>query len=66
LLGGVCLRAPLLPTVRLSAKLRQIETEAAPIRYVPELIGAGTDPEKTGRCCDPSAIAVTTAASAKR
>jgi hypothetical protein len=41
-------RAPLLPTLRLSAKLRQIGTEAAAIRYVAELIGAGTAPEKAG------------------
>ena len=50
---------------------RQIETEAAPIRYVAELIGADTDSERAIRwlialmvlCCDPLAIALTTAAS---
>jgi hypothetical protein len=30
----------------LTAKGRQIETEAAPIRYVAELIGADTDSER--------------------
>jgi hypothetical protein len=55
-----------------AAKGRQIETEAAPIRYVAELIGADTDSEKAIRllillmvlCCDPLAIALTAAASA--
>ncbi len=58
----------------LSAKERQIETEAAPIRYVAELIGANTDSERAIRwlialmvlCCDPLAIALTAAASARR
>jgi hypothetical protein len=55
------------------AKGRQIETEAAPIRYVAELIGADTNSERTIRwlialmvlCCDPLAIALTAAASAR-
>jgi hypothetical protein len=46
------------------AKGRQIETEAAPIRYVAELIGADTDGERAIRwlilmmvlCCDPLAM----------
>src|SRR3984893_14099913 len=58
----------------LGAKGRQIETEAAPIRYVAELIGADADSERAVRwlilmmvlCCDPLAIALTTAASAPR
>jgi hypothetical protein len=58
----------------LGAKGRQIETEAAPIRYVAELIGADTDSERAIRwlialmvlCCDPLAIASTAAASARR
>ena len=58
----------------LGAKGRQIETEAAPIRYVAELVGADTDSERAVRwlilmmvlCCDPLAIALTTAASAPR
>jgi hypothetical protein len=58
----------------LGAKGRQIETEAAPIRYVAELLGADTDSEKAIRwlialmvlCCDPLAIALTAAASARR
>jgi hypothetical protein len=58
----------------LSAKGRQIETEAAPIRYVAELIGSDTDSEQAIRwlialmvlCCDPLAIALTAAASARR
>jgi hypothetical protein len=56
------------------AKGRQIETEAAPIRYVAELLGIDTDSEKAIRwlialmvlCCDPLAIALTAAASARR
>jgi len=32
-----------------AAKDRQIETEAAPIRYVAELVGADTDSEKAIR-----------------
>jgi hypothetical protein len=55
-----------------AAKGRQIETEAAPIRYVAELLGTDTDSEKAIRwlialmvlCCDPLAIALTAAASA--
>src|SRR5258708_16661769 len=58
----------------LSAKGRQIETEAPPIRYVAELIGADTESERAIRwlialmvlCCDPLAIALTAAASARR
>jgi hypothetical protein len=57
-----------------AAKGKQIETEALPIRYVAELIGADTDSEKAIRwlialmvlCCDPLAIALTAAASARR
>jgi len=57
-----------------SAKARQIETNAAPIRYVAELVGANTDSERAIRwlialivlCCDPLAIALTAAASARR
>jgi hypothetical protein len=56
----------------LGAKGQQIETEAAPIRYVAELVGA--DSERAIRwlvvlmlmCCDPLAIALTAAASASR
>jgi hypothetical protein len=58
----------------ISAHGRQVETEAAPIRYVAELIGADTDSERAIRwlilmmvlCCDPLAIALTAAASAGR
>jgi len=57
----------------LGAKGRQIETEAAPVRYVAELIGADADSERAIRwlialmvlCCDPLAIALTAAASAR-
>src|SRR6266853_2866335 len=50
------------------------ETEASPIRYVAELIGADTDSARAIRwlialmvlCCDPLAIALTAAASARR
>ncbi len=44
--------------------MRQIETEAAPLRYMAELLGCGTDSERAIRrpialmvvCCDPLAI----------
>ena len=57
-----------------AAKGRQAETEAAPIRYVAELLGGGEDNERAIRwlialmvlCCDPLAIALTAAASARR
>jgi hypothetical protein len=57
-----------------AAQGRRIETEAAPIRYVAELIGADTDSERAIRwlialmvlCCDPLAIALMAAASARR
>jgi hypothetical protein len=57
-----------------AARGRRIETEAAPIRYVAELVGANTDSERAIRllialmvlCCDPLAIALTAAASAMR
>jgi hypothetical protein len=58
----------------LSARGKQIETEAAPIRYVAELLGIDTDSEKAIRwlialmvlCCDPLAISITAAASVRR
>jgi hypothetical protein len=50
-----------------------METEAAPIRFVAELVGADADSERAIRwpalmvlCCDPLAIALTAAASARR
>jgi uncharacterized membrane protein len=57
-----------------AAKGRQMETESAPIRYVAELLGVDTDSERAIRwlialivlCCDPLAIALTAAASARR
>jgi hypothetical protein len=57
-----------------AAQGSKIETEAAPIRYVAELLGLDTDGEKAIRwlialmvlCCDPLAIALTAAASARR
>jgi len=57
-----------------AAKGRQAETEAAPIRYVAELVGANMDSERAIRwlialmvlCCDPLAIALTAAASVRR
>ncbi len=56
----------------MAAKGRQIETEAAPMRYVAEFVGADADTERAIRwlialmvmCCDPLAIALTAAASA--
>src|SRR5262249_14457715 len=53
---------------------RRIETEAAPILYVAELLGIGTDSERAIRwliavmvlCCDPLAIVLTAATSARR
>jgi hypothetical protein len=58
----------------LAAQSRRIETEAAPIRYVAELVGADRDSERAIRwlialmvlTCDPLAIALTAAASARR
>jgi hypothetical protein len=58
----------------LSAQGKRIETEATPIRYVAELLGIDTDSEKAVRwlivlmvlCCDPLAIALTAATSARR
>jgi hypothetical protein len=57
----------------LGAKGRQIETESAPLLYVVELVGASADSEKAIRwlialmvlCCDPLAISLTAAASAR-
>jgi hypothetical protein len=56
----------------LTAEGRRIETEAAPIRYVAELVGVDSD-ERAIRClialmvlcCDPLAIALTAAASSR-
>jgi hypothetical protein len=74
--GSGCSAGVDLKTERASmaAKGRQIETEAAPIRYVAELVGADTDSERAIRwlialmvlCCDPLAIALMAAASARR
>jgi hypothetical protein len=58
----------------LAAQSRRIETEAAPIRYVAELVSVAADSERAIRwlialmvlCCDPLAIALTAAASARR
>jgi hypothetical protein len=58
----------------LAAQSRRIETEAGPIRYVAELIGADADSERAIRwlialmtlCCDPLALALTAAISARR
>ena len=57
-----------------AAKGRQIEIEAAPIRYIAELVGADTNSERAIRwlialmvlCCDPLAIALTAASSRGR
>jgi len=57
-----------------AANGRRIETEAAPVRYVAELLGIDTDSERAIRwlialitlCCDPLAISLTAAASARR
>jgi hypothetical protein len=56
-----------------AAKGPQADVEAAPIRYVAELVGADGDSERAIRwlialmvlCCDPLAIALTAAASAR-
>ena len=58
----------------MAAEGRRIETEAAPIRYVAEFVGADTDSERAIRWlialmvlrCDPLAIALTAAASARK
>jgi hypothetical protein len=57
-----------------AAKARQAEVEAAPIRYVAELVGADTDSERAIRwlialmvlTCDPLAIALTATVSVRR
>jgi hypothetical protein len=57
-----------------AAQGRVAETEAAPIVYVAEMLGVGTDSERAIRwlvlmmvlCCDPLAIVLTAAASAQR
>jgi hypothetical protein len=56
-----------------AAKGRQIETEAAPVRDVAELLGTDADSERAIRwlialmvlCCDPLAIVLTAAASSR-
>jgi hypothetical protein len=56
-----------------AAKGRVAESEAAPIVYVAEMLGLGTDSKRAIRwlialmvlCCDPLAIALTVAASAR-
>jgi hypothetical protein len=67
-----CLREPM---DRLRFKpARQAETRAAPIRYVAELLAADRDSERAIQwltafmvpCCDPLAIALTAAVSARR
>jgi hypothetical protein len=58
----------------LGAKGRQLETDAAPIRYVAEMIGVDADAERAIRwlivlmvlTCDPLAIALTAAVSARK
>jgi len=57
-----------------AARRRQTESEAAPIRYTAELLGIEADPEKVIRwliammlmACDPLALALTAAVSARR
>jgi hypothetical protein len=56
-----------------AAQGHRIETEAAPIVHVAEMLGIGTDSERAIRwlialmvlCCHPLAIALTAAASAR-
>jgi hypothetical protein len=58
----------------LGAKGRQLETDAVPIRYVAEMLGVDTDAERAIRwlivlmvlTCDPLAIALTAAVSARK
>jgi hypothetical protein len=62
------------PRIGSTKRLAKGSTEAAPIRYVAEFVGADTDSERAIRwlialmvlCCDPLAIALTAAASARR
>jgi hypothetical protein len=57
-----------------AAQGRKIETEAAPIKYVAELLGVDSHSERAIRllialmvlCCNPLAIALTAAASARK
>jgi uncharacterized coiled-coil protein SlyX len=72
--AGALLAALQAERASVAANGRRIETEAAPIRYVAELLGVDTDSERAIRwlialmvlCCDPLAIALTAAASARR
>jgi hypothetical protein len=58
----------------LGARGRQLETDAAPIRYAAEMLGSDTDSERAIRwlivlmvvTCDPLAIALTAAVSARK
>jgi hypothetical protein len=64
---------PFRQSAAVATKGHQMETESASIRYVAELIGADTDSERAIRwlilmmvlCCDPLAIALAAAASAR-
>jgi hypothetical protein len=59
---------------RVQARATIAESEAMPLRYTAELLGMGTDDEKAIRwlialmvlCCDPLAIALTTAVSVRQ
>jgi hypothetical protein len=67
-------RKPQAERASLAAQSRRIETEAAPIRYVAELVGADADSDRAIRwpialmvlCCDPLAITLTAATAARR
>jgi len=65
--AGAALAALKAERASVAAKGRQMETEAAPIRYVAEFVGADTWLiALMVMCCDPLAIALTAAASRRR
>jgi hypothetical protein len=71
---ALCLAALKAERASVVARTRQAEIATTPIRYVAELINTGGDDERAIRwlialmvsCCDPLAIALTAAASARR
>jgi hypothetical protein len=72
--AGLALASLKAERASVAAKGWHIETEAAPIRYIAELVGADADSKRAiqwlialmALCCDPLAIALTAAAAAQR
>jgi hypothetical protein len=70
----VHLADPKVEKAAVEGERRKVEADLGPVRYLAMLIGADADAERTIRwlialmvlCCDPLAIALTAAASARR